>query len=280
MSRRQSARGWGWLIALPLALLAVLNLVPLFWGVLTSIKPEAAILAMPPQLVGFTPTAAHYVRAFDSGFVQAVAISLFYALVAVGMALACALPAAYAFDRFSFPGRQLLFLLVVASIPLSLGAAALLIPNYVYFVRLGLVDTPVVLPLIYAAHQLPMAIWVVKGTIEGIPRELDEAAVIDGASRFAILRHVMLPLSRPALGAAGTLAFVGAWNEFVAGSVMVDAPWLRPVQPLIYSFIGFFGREWGPLTAAATLAIVPILIIFAWLNRLIVAGLTQGAVKG
>lgn len=278
--RRRTGRFRGWLIALPLAALVLLNLLPLFWGVLTSIKPEAAIFTMPPRIMGFTPTLAHYHRAFASGFSQAVAISLFYSLSAVTLALAFALPAAYAFDRFEFPFRQGLFLLVVACIPLSLGAAALLIPNYVYFVRIGLANTPFALPLIYAAHQIPMAIWVVKGTIEGIPRELDEAAVIDGASRFAILRHVMLPLSRPALGAAATLAFVGSWNEFVAGSVMVDAPWLKPVQPLIYSFIGFFGREWGPLTAATTLAIVPILVMFSMLGRLIVSGLTRGAVKG
>lgn len=280
MRRRRTAGRVGLLIAIPLAVLVLLNLIPLFWGILTSIKPEAAILTTPPQLVGFTPTLEHYQRVFGGGIAGAVGISLFYALSAVAMALVFALPAAYAFDRMRFRGRQALFLLVVASIPLSLGAAALLIPNYVYFVRLGLVNTPFALPLIYAAHQLPMAIWIVKGTIEAIPQELDEAAVIDGASRFAILWHVMLPLSRPALGAAGTLAFVGAWNEFVAGSVMVDSPWLRPVQPLIYSYIGFFGREWGPLTAASAISIVPILIIFALLGRLIVSGLTQGAVKG
>ena len=128
--------------------------------------------------------------------------------------------------------------------------------------------------------QLPMAIWIAKGTIEGIPRELDEAATLDGAGHFGVLWHVILPLSGPALGAAGTLAFVGAWNEFVAGSVMVDAAWLKPVQPVIYSFIGFFGREWGPLTAAATLAIVPILVAFGFLGRYIVSGLTKGSVKG
>lgn len=270
----------GLLLALPIAVLVLLNLLPLIWGVITSIKPEADIFAMPPRFFGFAPTGEHYERVFASGFAQSFAISLFYSFFAVAMTLVLALPAAYAFDRFEFPFRQTLFLLIVASIPLSLGAAALLIPNYVYFVRLGLVNTPFALPLIYAAHQLPMAIWVVKGTIEGIPRELDEAALIDGASRFEIMRHVMLPLARPALGAAGTLAFVGSWNEFVAGSVMVDAAWLKPVQPVIYGFIGFFGREWGPLTASATLAIIPILIAFALLGRLIVSGLTKGSVKG
>jgi multiple sugar transport system permease protein len=270
----------GLLLAIPIAALVLLNLLPLIWGLITSIKPEADIFSMPPRFFGFAPTIDHYERVFASGFAQSFRISLFYSFFAVAMTLVLALPAAYAFDRFEFPFRQSLFLLIVASIPLSLGAAALLIPNYVYFVRLGLVNTPFALPLIYAAHQLPMAIWVVKGTIEGIPRELDEAALIDGASRFEIMRHVMLPLARPALGAAGTLAFVGSWNEFVAGSVMVDAAWLKPVQPVIYGFIGFFGREWGPLTASATLAIIPILIAFALLGRLIVSGLTKGSVKG
>jgi multiple sugar transport system permease protein len=119
-----------------------------------------------------------------------------------------------------------------------------------------------------------------KGMIEAIPRELDEAAIVDGATTLDILRHVILPVSGPALGTAAILTFVGSWNEFVAGSVMVDSPALKPVQPVIYSFIGFFGREWGPLTASATLAILPILVVFTLFGRLIVSGLTKGAVKG
>jgi len=267
-------------LVLALAALAIVNLLPLVWGVITSIKPDTVILAFPPKYIDFAPTTAHYHRVFESGFAASFLASLCYSLVAVLFAVLFGLPAAYAFDRFDFPFRQPLFLLVVASIPLSLGAAALLIPNYVYFVRLGLVNTPYALPLIYAAHQLPAAIWVIKGTIEGIPRELDEAAAIDGAKRAQVLWLIIFPLVRPALGAVAILAFVGSWNEFVAGSVMVDADWLRPVQPLIYGFIGFFGREWGPLTAAATMAILPIVISFALFGRLIVSGMTKGSVKG
>jgi multiple sugar transport system permease protein len=201
-------------------------------------------------------------------------------VVTVVSVLVLALPAAYAFDRFDFPLRRALFMLVVASIPLSLGAAALLIPNYLYFTRLGLTNAWFTLPLIYTAYQLPMAIWIIKGSLESIPRELDEAAIIDGATHFQILTRVMLPLTRPALGAAGVLTFVACWNEFIAGSVMIDTPDLRPIQPAIYNFIGYFGREWGPLTASATLAIIPIFIAFALLSRLIVSGLTKGSVKG
>lgn len=263
-----------------LSVLVLANLLPLVWGALTSFKGDADLFRYPPSFVGFAPTLEHYARVAAGGIFGSMGTSLAYAAATVIATLTLALPAAYAFDRFDFPFRQPLFLLVVASIPLSLGAAALLIPNYVYFIHLGLTNTWFVLPLIYTAHQLPMAIWITKGVIEAIPRELDEAAIVDGGTHRDVLRHVMLPLARPALGAAGVLAFVGSWNEFVAGSVMVDSVALKPVQPMIYSFIGFFGREWGPLTASAMLAILPILLAFAVLGRHIVAGLTKGSVKG
>lgn len=278
--RRTLPSLWGVAASCLFGLLAVLNIVPLIWGLLTSLKSAEDLFRFPPTIFNFQPTLENYQRVIDSGFLGNMQVSLAYSLATVVGVLVLALPAAYAFDRFQFPFRRTLLLLVVASIPLSLGAAALLIPNYIYFTRLGLTNTWLTLPLIYTAHQLPMAIWIVKGTMEGIPRELDEAAIADGATRLQILRMIILPLCRPALGAAGVLAFVGSWNEFVAGSVMVDSPALRPVQPAIYNFIGYFGREWGPLTASATLAIIPILVIFTLLGRLIVSGLTKGSVKG
>jgi multiple sugar transport system permease protein len=268
------------LISLGFAALLVLNLAPLAWGILTSLKGQQDLLRFPPVFFDFAPTLENYERARVTGVFGALANSALYAVATVALALVVALPAAYAFDRYEFPLRRPLFLLIVACIPLSLGAAALLIPNYLYFTRLGLTNQWFTLPLIYAGYHLPMAIWILKGAIEAIPRELDEAAIVDGSTWRGILIHVMLPLTRPALGAAGVLLFVGAWNEFVAGSVMVDTPALKPIQPAIYSFIGFFGREWGPLTASATLAILPILIAFAFLSRHIVSGLTQGSVKG
>jgi multiple sugar transport system permease protein len=278
--RRRMASAGGIVVAVLFSLLAVLNLVPLIWGVITSLKGASDLFRFPPVLFDFAPTAANYERVFNSGFLTNVGVSALYSVATVIAVLVLSLPAAYAFDRFEFPLRRPLLLLVVASIPLSLGATALLIPNYIYFTRLGLTNSWFTLPLIYTAYQLPMAIWIVKGTIESIPRELDEAAISDGATYRQILLLIILPLSRPALGAAGVLAFVSSWNEFLAGSVMVDDPALRPIQPAIYNFIGYFGREWGPLTASATLSILPIVVIFALLGRLIVSGLTQGSVKG
>ena len=110
--------------------------------------------------------------------------------------------------------------------------------------------------------------------------ELDEAAVIDGCTTLGIIVRIILPLTRPALASAGIFLFMGAWNEFIAASVMVNSVGLRPIQVAIYNYLGFFGREWGPLTAAATVAVVPIIIAFTLLSRMLVDGLTSGAVKG
>lgn len=267
-------------IAALFAVLVIANLTPLVWGFLTSLKAEADLFRFPPTLFDFTPTLDSYQRVFDSGFAQSVQVTVIYCIVTVALVLTLAVPAAYAFDRFEFPGRKFLFLLVVASIPLSLGAAALLIPNYIYFMRIGLTNQFYTLPLIYTAYQLPMAIWIVKGTMEAIPTELDEAAIADGANHFTVLRLVILPLCLPALGAAGVMTFVGTWNEFLASTVMVDNPALRPIQPAIYNFIGYFGREWGPLTASAIIGLLPIIVTFLLLGRLIISGLTKGSVKG
>jgi len=268
------------LIALGLVVLIVLNVTPLAWGVLTSLKSGVEIARFPPSFFDFAPTLENYQRVVEGGFLDNFRASLIYCAVSVFFVLLLALPTAYAFDRFDFPFKNLLFTLIVACIPLSLGAAALLIPNYLYFSRLGITNTWLALPLIYTAHQLPMAIWIMKGAMESIPHEIDEAARIDGATSLQLLVKIILPLSGPALGATAVVAFIGCWNEFVASSVMVDNAALRPIQPAIYNFIGYFGREWGPLTASATIAIVPVIIVFAFFGRLIVSGMTQGSVKG
>jgi len=262
-----------------IVLLILINLTPLVWGALTSIKASHEIMTYPPVVFSFSPTLEHYKVVLDSDFPVALRNTSLYAIASVVLGVLLASLAAYGFDRFRFKFRQGLFLLVVASIPLSIGAAALLIPNYLYFTYLGLTNEWFTLTLIYTAYTLPMAVWIMKGSIEGIPRELDEAAYVDGASSFKIYRLVILPLTKPALAAAGLLLFMHAWNEFVAGSIMVESPSLRPVQVAIYQFIGFFGRDWGPLTAAAMLAIIPVLFVYLVCSGLMISGLTHGAVK-
>lgn len=268
------------LVILTLTLVALVNIAPVLWGVATSVRPAEEIFTFPPSLFSGGLTAEHYSQVLGGSFVRNLLNSVVYSTAATVVAVLIGAIAAYAFDRFRFPMRRQLFGVIVACIPLSMGAAVLVIPNYLYFAALGLLDTPVILPLLYLGYNLPMAVWILKGAMEGIPVELDEAAKIDGASRLRTFASVVLPLCRPSLAAASLFVFIGSWNEFVAGSVMVNSSDYRPVQVAVYQFISAFGRQWGPLTASATLALLPVLLLVVFFGRYLVAGMMRGAVKG
>ena len=276
-TRRQVVRI---VVVLAAAVVALINIAPVLWGVATSVRPAERIFAFPPSFLVSDLTTEHYAQVLGGTFTRNLANSVLYSGVATLAAVVLGAIAAYAFDRFRFPLRRPLFGVIVACIPLSMGAAVLVIPNYLYFAALGLLDTPVILPLLYLGYNLPMAVWIIKGAMEGVPTELDEAATLDGASRLRTFFSVVLPLCRPSLGAASIFVFIGSWNEFVAGSVMVNSSEYRPVQVAVYQFISAFGRQWGPLTASAVLALVPILVLVVFFGRYLVAGLMRGAVKG
>lgn len=258
----------------------VFNLGPIIWGIIGSLRPRADIMQYPPRLVPTATSAEHYETIISGGFLAAIRTSLAYSAVTVVMALLLGSLAAFALSRLRFRGRSAMMFAVLAGIPLASGAAALIVPTYLYMNWIHLNNTIFVLPLVYIAYNLPTAIWVLMGSIDGLSQELDEAAAIDGAGRLRTLFEILLPLCKPALGAAALFAFVGAWNEFVSGSVLVDSPALRPVQVAIYQNIGYFGRDWGPLLASATLAVLPIILVFLFFGRLLISGLTSGATKG
>lgn len=262
------------------AIIAVVNLLPVLWGMATSLKPVQEILSPQPKLWGFSATTQHYETVIFGSFGTAFMTSLGYGIAATCLAVILASMTAYALDRLRFRLRQLVFYVIVACVPLSMGAAILVVPTYIYFTALGVSNQWYTLPVIYLALNLPLATWVMKGAIEGVPTELDQAGKIDGLSNMGILVRVIIPLCRPGLFAAGMLVFIGAWSEFLAGSVLVQSPSLRPVQVAIYSYITAFGRAWGPLTAAAILAVVPILVLLFALGRHLVSGLMSGSVKG
>lgn len=169
---------------------------------------------------------------------------------------------------------------MIAGIPLSIGSAAMLIPNYLYMMELGLTNKWYTLILLYTAYNLPMAIWIMKGGIEAIPLEIEDAALIDGCSRAYIIGRLIPRLILPSIASSALFLFIGAWNEFITAAVMIDSPELRSIQLVIYYFRGFFGTDWGALMASAMIAVLPILVVFSFLGKLMVSGLTQGAVKG
>lgn len=262
-----------------LIIFGIFNLIPIFWGVFTSIKTAADISSMPPKFK-FIPTLTHYVQVLTTGFAQCILHSLMYCVLSILFTLVVAYLAGYGFARKKFPLKRMLFLIVILGIPLSGGSSTLLIPNYMTMTRLRMINHWYTMPIIFTAYHLPQAIWLMIAGVKGIPLELEEAAKIDGMSQFSIVTRLLPPLMLPSYAAASLLGFIGSWNDYITSSVMVSRSDLKTVQQAIYDYMGFYGREWGPLTAASTLAIIPIIIAFTLFGKQLVSGLTAGAVKG
>jgi multiple sugar transport system permease protein len=258
---------------------AVLNMIPVVWGVVTSIKNIREINTIPPKIIGFQPTLTHYITVLKGPFLQSIANSLFYAALAILMGVVFGYLAGYGFARRNFPLKRVLFFIVVVGIPLSGGSSVLLIPNYLYLLTMNMTNRWYTLPLIYAAYNLPMAIWIFIAGVKAVPIELEEAARIDGVNQAYIITRLIPPLVKPSIAAAALFVFIGSWNDYITASVMVSGN-LKAIQQSIYEYMGYFGIEWGRLTASATLAILPILIAFTFAGRQLVSGLTAGAVKG
>lgn len=278
MKRRERQRRL--LACIGFAAIAVVNLVPFIWGALTSLKTTREVALYPPKLFGSVVTGEHYQTVLGGSFGRALINSTLYSLAAIVLGVFCALLIAYGLTRFQFRGKKLIFLLILFGIPLSMGSAAMVVPNYMMFSAMRMTDRWYTLPLIYTAYNLPMAAWIMIGGMQSIPYAIEEAAMIDGASRSYIIFRLIPRLSLPTMACAALMIFIGAWNEYIVSSVMVNSGDLYPIQVSIYNYIGFFGQEWGPLTAASTLAVVPILIVFTYLGRFLVSGLVAGAVKG
>lgn len=263
-----------------LILIALISLTPVYWGIVTSLKPLNEINAFPPKLFGFTVTGVHYQRIFASGYVRSVLNSIFYSITAIVAGVVLGYLAAYGFSRRDFRFKKLCFYLVVIGIPLSTGSSVLLIPNYLLMMKLHLTNHWYTMPLLYTAYNLPLCIWLLIAGIKAVPIEIEEAASIDGCSQFYIVTRLIPPMIKPSCAAASLFIFIGAWNEYITTSVMVNGERFKNIQMAIYEYLGVFGQEWGPLTAATTIAIIPILFVFTFLGKQLVAGLTAGAVKG
>ncbi|MCI5956870.1 MAG: carbohydrate ABC transporter permease [Clostridiales bacterium] len=263
-----------------LIVVLVVTLLPIIWGLATSFKPRRELFAYPPTFIGSSISLEHYENIFLSGFWVGVRNSAFYSGVSILLVLVLGVPAAYGFQRCRFRFKKLLFYFVVAGIPLSAGSSVLLIPNYIMMSKLQMIDRWYTLILIYAAYQIPMSIWIIRSGVESIPIAIDEAARIDGCSHAYIIFCLTPRLILPSIASAALFTFIGSWNEFIVSSVMLNDPALRSIQQVIYYFMGFFGTDWGALCAAACMAILPILIVFVLLGKMMISGLTQGAVKG
>ena len=185
--------------------------------------------------------------------------------------------AAYALSRFPFPGRGsfLKSLLLTQTFP----ATMMIVPLYLLAHRLGLLDSILGLSIVYATTSLPFCVWMLKGYFDAIPRELDEAALMDGASHARVYYQVLLPLARPAIAVTALFSFLTAWNEFILAATFLSREELFTLPVNLYRHVGAFGADWGAFAAGSLIVSLPVCVVFYLLQRHLVSGLSAGGVK-
>jgi ABC-type glycerol-3-phosphate transport system permease component len=261
-----------------LTIVAVLfMLMSIVWVFLASLKPDSQIMA--GNLWPTDITLEHYRQILARrDFLIALRNSLIVATLVAIITTLLAVPAAYALSRFTFRGRGPLSLLILAT--QMLPVVAILVPLVVIMRSLGLINTLTALVITHLALGLPVAVWLLKGYVDAIPRELEEAAMIDGCGRFGALRFVLFPLLRPAIVAAGTFAFVLSWGEFLLALALISKTEVKTLPLALQAVFDPYSFSWGEVMAGGVVIAAPAIILFFLFRSQLVGGLTAGGVKG
>ena len=265
-------------LALAGLLVALLVLSPYLVMLLTALKPAAELRTSPPRL---TPVLWHW-ESFtgvlrDPDFLTWLRVSLVVACGSTAIVLLAAVPAAYYTARHRFRGRQAFLLLVLVTQMFS--PTALVVGLHREFFELDLINTYGALILTNAAFNLAFAVWILRAFFASIPREIEEAAAVDGCGQLRMLWKIALPLSRPGIVTALIFSFIAAWNEYIVALTLMTDPDKKPLTVGITSYVTAYVQHWNSLFAASVIAIVPVVVLFALIERHLVAGLTAGSVR-
>ena len=278
--RRVDRRGVITVVRLAILLLLLgVTLLPVYWILSTSIRPDAEVLRPNPSLWPGRITFEHYGNAFESGRITFyLANSLTVALGSTVLALALGAPAAYAFTRFRYPGSLAdhvrLWMLSTRFIP----PFAIVIPIFLLFRDLRLLDTRPGLLIAHTVFSLPFVLWLLISGFEQLPHEIEEAALVDGSSRFRAFLTIALPLAAPTLAAAAIFALLLSWNEFLF-ALLLTASQATTVPVFISQFVTDRSLQWGEIAASAAVSSVPVIAFLFFAQRYLVRGLTMGAAK-
>src|SRR6478609_1436770 len=281
--KRKPIDVWSWVGRIFLVLMLIYTAVPMIWMLLTSIKSGFAAMSFPPQWWPSEPTLASYQKLLDpqnsvgQDFLRFFGNSLIVSVCTTILAVAVAVPAAYAFSRFSFPGRRFLFFSVL--LRNIFPAVIFLVPLFILMRFLGLVNTHGSLVLTYLTFGLPLAIWLLKGFYDNIPYQLEQAARIDGATRFQAFVLIVMPLSAPGIIATAIYSFIGAWNEYIFAYTFLNRNEQLTLPVGIQRFFSENTTDFPGLMAASFIMSVPVVVLFLVLQRYFVRALTEGAVK-
>jgi ABC-type glycerol-3-phosphate transport system permease component len=262
-----------------LLLASFIALFPVYWTITTSIKQRDDTFVFPPKFISFTPTMKNYDAIFATrGFWQTCLNTVVITLASTLLCVFIATLAAYALARSSrFRGRGSLEvgLVLIRAVP----AIVIMVPLFQIISQLGLYDNHLMLIVMYAAVNLPFAVWLMMSFVEQIPIALEQSAAVDGARRWQILIYVVLPLILPGIAATTIFVALLAWNEFLI-PVMLAGNSAKTLPVFIAGFISTRNLDWGPMAAASALAIIPITILTVVAQRALVSGLSSGAIKG
>lgn len=261
-----------------LVVASVVALYPVLWVLKTALSPGQGLSADPnpfPTEVTF----AHFEAILGPGNFMLHAGNSFIVATAtaiVGLVFSCT--AAYAFSRFRFPGRT--SALGAFMLTQIFPGVVMMIPLYAILNALGLLDSLMGLVLVYSTTAVPFCTFMLKGYFDTIPKEIEEAALIDGASQWTIFWRVVLPLSRPALAITALFSFMAAWNEFILAATFINDPGTKTLPVVLWQLVGEHGTAWGEFAAGAILTSLPVMLLFYALQKQLVGGLTSGGVKG
>lgn len=260
------------------SIFGVVSIFPLLYMVSLSFQPTSDILTSTPVLVPSHPTFLNYIQAWtENSFGQFFLNSMIVALGTVAIVVVVASLAAFAFARYTFPFKEVIFYIFLAA--LAVPSVELIIPQYLLVLRLHLTDSLIGLILIYASENLPFSIFLLRGFFEAVPKDLEESFRLDGAGSLRVLTRLIAPLSAPALAVVAMFTFNFAWEEFVVALTLINSPGHRTLPIGLNFFISEHTTQWGPLFAGSVIATIPSLIVYLISQRWFQRGVSLGGIR-
>ena len=268
------------LSVLAVVILCVL-LFPVFWIVVTSLKTEQEIFRIPPTIIPEQLNLNSYAAQVENGdfnMFHSFFNSFIISMGAMVIAVVLAVPASYGIAKYKFKGRGMMLLgfLVTQMLPV----AVLLTPMFMMFKGMHVYNTPIAAIIADATIGIPFSILILKNYFASIPKELEEAAYIDGCNRFTAFVRVLIPVAKPGVMVCAIFSFLYAWGDLAYGMTFITDQQKRPITAGIFNFMGQYGTKWSYLTAFAVVTIIPVTLIFIFMQKYIISGMTSGAVKG
>ena len=266
------------LLALVAVGIGLFSIFPFYWMILTSIKPETEIFTVTPQFWTWQPTLERYQTLLGGAIGRQMLNSVIIAAGATVLSILCGMLAAYALSRFAVPAKRAIAvgLLVVQMLP----SIVIVIPLFTVYRQAGMINTYWGVVIAHTALSLALSVWLIRGFLAGIPSVLDEAAMVDGASRAQILLHIIVPLALPGLAVSAIFAFITSWNELLLAMTFLQDESMKTLPGALQQFSSQYGTDWGGTMTASTIFALPVMIFFIVIRRHLVGGAAVGAIKG